>query len=295
MGEVSVSIEFVIFYIEMDKMPHASFRPVSAAVPCAHAGLPELQAAAPLPVTGVAADYPAGMEIQEHSHACCQLLYAVQGVLEVRAPSARWVVPPTRGVWLCAGVPHALRMRGAVQVRSLFVDAGAAGGLPEADCVIDVSPLLRELISEVARWPAQAARTPRDGLVVQLLLQELRQPPLVPFHLPWPQDARMAGVCRALAEGGDGAGLAATAGEWAGRLSMGEKTFHRHFLQATGLSFGRWRQRARLLSSMQALLQGQPILQVALAAGYESHSAYSLAFRRHFGLSPSAFGEGGRS
>ena len=274
------------------------------AVPCGHAGLPELQAAAPLPVTGVAGDYPAGMEVQEHSHECCQLLYAVQGVLEVRARSGRWVVPPTRGVWLCSGVPHSLRMRGAVQVRSLFVDAQAAQGLPVADCVIEVSPLLRELISEVARWPAAPQRgqdETRDRLVVELLLQELRQPPVVPFHLPWPQDARMAAVCRALAEGGQAVGqggeraenLAATAADWAARLAMGEKTFHRHFLQATGLSFGRWRQRARLLSSMQALLAGQPIVQVALEAGYESHSAYSLAFRRQFGMPPSAFGAGG--
>lgn len=274
------------------------------AVPCGHAGLPELQAAAPLPVTGVAGDYPAGMEVQEHSHECCQLLYAVQGVLEVRARSGRWVVPPTRGVWLCSGVPHSLRMRGAVQVRSLFVDAQAAQGLPVADCVIEVSPLLRELISEVARWPAAPQRgqdETRSRLVVELLLQELRQPPIVPFHLPWPQDARMAAVCRALAEGGQAVGqggeraenLAATAADWAARLAMGEKTFHRHFLQATGLSFGRWRQRARLLSSMQALLAGRPIVQVALEAGYESHSAYSLAFRRQFGMPPSAFGAGG--
>ena len=274
------------------------------AVPCGHAGLPELQAAAPLPVTGVAGDYPAGMEVQEHSHECCQLLYAVQGVLEVRARSGRWVVPPTRGVWLCSGVPHSLRMRGAVQVRSLFVDAQAAQGLPVADCVIEVSPLLRELISEVARWPAAPQRgqdETRNRLVVELLLQELRQPPVVPFHLPWPQDARMAAVCRALAEEGQAVGqggeraenLAATAADWAARLAMGEKTFHRHFLQATGMSFGRWRQRARLLSSMQALLAGRPIVQVALEAGYESHSAYSLAFRRQFGMPPSAFGAGG--
>uniref|UniRef100_UPI0035A15423 AraC family ligand binding domain-containing protein n=1 Tax=Delftia acidovorans TaxID=80866 RepID=UPI0035A15423 len=233
--------------------------PASAAsVPCSHAGLPELQAAAPLPVTGVAADYPAGLEVEEHSHECCQLLYAVQGVLEVRAGSGRWVVPPTRGVWLRSGVPHGLRMRGAVQVRSLFVDAQAAADLPGTDCVIEVSPLLRELISEVARWPASAPPGRRESMVVELLLQELRQPPVVPFHLPWPQDARMAAVCHALAEGEGADGFAAaaaataTAADWAARLAMGEKTFHRHFLQATGMSFGRWRQRARLLSSMQA-------------------------------------------
>src|SRR5256885_7401304 len=73
-GCLSVFIEFLIFYMDLDNMrtPHA---PASAAaVPCSHAGLPELQAAAPLPVTGVAADYPAGLEVEEHSHECCQLL-----------------------------------------------------------------------------------------------------------------------------------------------------------------------------------------------------------------------------
>src|SRR5260221_3159934 len=34
----------------------------------------------------------------------------------------------------------------SVQVRSLFVDAQAAADLPGTDCVIEVSPLLRELI-----------------------------------------------------------------------------------------------------------------------------------------------------
>lgn len=276
----------------MDKI---ALPPGRQATPCGHVGLPELQTVAPLPVVGVAVDYPAGLEVEEHSHACAQLLYAVQGVLEVRARTGCWVVPPTRGVWLCAGVPHGLRMRGAVQVRSLFVDPQALPGQPGTNCVIEVSPLLRELIREVARWPALAQPGPREHLVVELLLQELRQPPVVPFHLPWPQDARMAVVCRALTEGEHPLDLVATAGAWAARLAMGEKTFHRHFQRATGLSFGRWRQRARLLSSMQALLTGRPLVQVALEAGYESHSAYSLAFRRQFGMAPSAFCAQGRA
>ncbi|WP_051303371.1 AraC family transcriptional regulator [Comamonas composti] len=262
---------------------------------CSHEGLTELRAAAPLPITGLAQDYRAGQRIKSHVHDCGQLLYAVQGVLEVLAEGGRWLVPPTRAVWLRAGVAHGLRMRGQVKVRSLFVSAEAAQSLPDEDCVIEISPLLRELISEVARWPEQdpapADAMRRRHLVVELLLQELSRPPALSFHLPWPQDERMAGVCEALSgEGASGQFLPATATQWAQRLAMGEKSFHRHFQRATGLSFGRWRQRARLLASMQGLLTGRPILQVALDAGYESHSAYALAFKRHFGISPSEFG-----
>lgn len=82
---------------------------------------------------------------------------------------------------------------------------------------------------------------------------------------------------------------AATAAEWAGRLALGNKTFHRRFLQSTGMTFGKWRQQLQLMSSLTLLMQGTPITQVALASGYDSHSAYTAAFSKRFGLPPSAF------
>jgi AraC-like DNA-binding protein len=82
---------------------------------------------------------------------------------------------------------------------------------------------------------------------------------------------------------------AATAGEWAHRQALGEKTFHRRFIQATGMTFGKWRQQLRLLSSLTLLMQGTPITEVALSSGYDSHSAYTTAFGKQFGKPPSAF------
>ena len=70
---------------------------------------------------------------------------------------------------------------------------------------------------------------------------------------------------------------------------MSPKTFHRRFLSSTGITFGRWRQQARLLLSLEALAEGQPVLQVALQHGYESQSAFAAAFRRQFGVAPSSF------
>lgn len=79
------------------------------------------------------------------------------------------------------------------------------------------------------------------------------------------------------------------ADDWAAVLAMSTKTFHRRFQKSTGLTFGRWRQQMRLMSSMTLLLEGAPITQVALSSGYESHSAYTVAFKKHFGLPPSEF------
>ena len=45
----------------------------------------------------------------------------------------------------------------------------------------------------------------------------------------------------------------------------------------------------RLMASIQQLLKGAPITSVALESGYESHSAYTVAFKKNFGCPPSEF------
>ncbi len=238
------------------------------------------------PVTGLAVEYPRGHVIAAHSHVRAQFLYATQGVMVVETRRGRWVVPPTRGVWLQAHVEHTVRMSGAVSMRTLFVDPDAAPGLPEGDCVLDVSPLLRELVLEASRMPLDYDLNSRDGRLARLLLDELRMLPVLPFHLPWPQDKRLLKVCTRLGRYPDDP---TTASQWAQRLAMSTKTFHRRFKNHTGITFGQWRQLARLLLSLESLAEGMPIVQVALEHGYNSQSAYTAMFKRHFGMTPSAF------
>lgn len=249
-----------------------------------HSQLPHESRA--MPVTGVAVDYPSGHQVPAHHHPRAQLIYAISGILVVETPAGRWVIPPTRAVWVQAGVEHALRIRGKACMRSLFVNPDAIEGLPTGNCVIDVSPLLRELILAATLVPPQYRADSRDGRLMRFLLDELRSLPVLPFHLPWPDDERIARVCLALTQN---PAQAEGAEHWAGRLAMSPKTFHRRFLGSTGITFGRWRQQARLLLSLEALAEGRPVLQVALQHGYDSQSAYAAAFRRQFGVAPSSF------
>ena len=237
-------------------------------------------------MTGVAADYPAGFSVDFHRHARGQLLYALDGVMVVEATTGRWIVPPTTAVWLRPHVGHRILMRSAARIRSVLVLPDAARLLPPADCVVHVSPLLRELIAAAAALGTDVCGTPRGELLASLLLHELRAPQALPFHLPWPDDAQMAGVCRAIT---DNPAQGRSEDDWARSLAMSTKTFHRHFSRSTGMNFGRWRLQARLLGAMAAIVCGQPLMRVALDCGYESHSAFTQAFKRQFGLTPSKF------
>ncbi|MFA5611070.1 MAG: helix-turn-helix transcriptional regulator, partial [Alcaligenes sp.] len=240
----------------------------------------------PLLVSGVIEHYPAGHEVPRHSHHCGHLLYATEGVLLVQADTGQWLVPPTTAVWLRPGVPHQLNATTAVNVHGLFIDEILAAQLPDHDCVLHVTPLVRELIAALVQVIPQAAPPLRDALLGQLLLEELRVLHPLPFHLPWPKDDLMRRICADLVRS---PALQQTMIEVAQQYALTPKTLHRRFLKSTGMNLGKWRQQMRLMASIQLLLQGKSITQAALESGYESLSAYSVAFKKTFAYPPSEF------
>ena len=104
-----------------------------------------------------------------------------------------------------------------------------------------------------------------------------------PFGLPLPSDRRLVAICSALEHAPDDD---RTLTEWAANAGASARTLARLFIKETGLGFGEWRQRLRLLLSLDALEAGESVTRVALAHGYNSTSAFIAAFRGAFGASP---------
>ncbi|MGI4982954.1 MAG: AraC family transcriptional regulator [Janthinobacterium lividum] len=239
-----------------------------------------------MPVMCRARDYAADFRIPDHLHAKGQLIYALHGVVAVASTGGQWVVPSTRGIWMPAGTVHRIRCVGAVQMRSIYVAPDAACGLPAVSQVVGISPLLRELIQAASRIASSYADDSRDGRLMRLLLDELHALPVLPLHLPQPVDPALQRICAQLREQPDDP---TTLGEWAGVLDIDVKTIQRRFARETGMTFGQWRQQARLLQGMERLASGEKVLDVALALGYESPSAFATMFKRQFGQRPSEF------
>ncbi|MEO1165142.1 MAG: AraC family transcriptional regulator [Chloroflexota bacterium] len=66
--------------------------------------------------------------------------------------------------------------------------------------------------------------------------------------------------------------------------------FHRIFTAVHGESAVSYVRRLRLIRAGQKLRMGAvDIVAVAVSAGYESHTAFTKAFKKQFGLCPSAF------
>lgn len=238
------------------------------------------------PLIPFAHDYLHGDSEPWHQHDCAQLLHSLSGVVRVDTVKGCWVVPLGRGVWLPAGTQHSLRITGQVAARTLFIDSLARADLPASCQIVQISPLLRELILASLTLPESYQPGSRDERVYELILDEIRTMPVLPFHLPEPESGPLRSLCQQIRQTpGEGWNSA----QAASLTSMSERTLNRRFQQQTGLSYGEWVRRARLMESLLRLAQGQPVLRVALDLGYGSHSAFTAMFRRVMGISPSDY------
>lgn len=238
----------------------------------------------------MAVTFPTGGAINDRVSEWDRLVYASRGGMRVRTTQREWMVPPHRALWVPAGVRHRVEMKGPVSLRSLYFRPDVSRRLPRDCRVVNVSALLRELILHVSKRAAVDPHLASEGHVVALLLEQLLAVEVVPLQLPLPRDPRAwraasllltpAGTRRSLAA------VARTAG-------ASPRTLQRLFAADTGLTFEKWRQRARLIRSVELLSEGRKVTRVAFDVGYDSPSAFIAMFRRELGSTPRRYLQSG--
>jgi AraC-like DNA-binding protein/quercetin dioxygenase-like cupin family protein len=243
------------------------------------------------PVAVFALDFAQGASTGRHAHPFGQLVHAAEGVMRVHTDAGAWVVPPGRAVWIPPALEHEVRMVTSVAMRTVYVVPEVLAGAPDAPCVVDVPPLLRELILEALRRPRPYPLGGADERLFRVLLDNVAFRDVVPLHLPSPRSAHIVALATRLErDPADRRTLAA----WARATGTSARTLARSFRRETGLSFGAWRVQMRLLRALELLARGRSVTDVALALRYESTSAFIHAFRRHLGTTPARYATGKR-
>ncbi|HEY7985995.1 MAG TPA: helix-turn-helix transcriptional regulator [Methylophilaceae bacterium] len=238
-------------------------------------------------VTAKAVDYENG-PTPKHSHPKAQLIYASSGVMRVETEVGCWVVPPLRGVWIPSGMVHTVYMLGRVEVRTLYIRPDVAADFQSNCCLIEVSPLLRQLILSLTKEKADYDEQGRGGMIAQLALMEIKYLKTPALHLPLPNNPRLMHICQHLIEHPEDQ---ATIEIWADRLAMSSRTLARKFEKETGLSFRQWRQQAKLIEALGRLADNQSVTNVASELGYLSASAFTAMFKRALGVEPRRYFE----
>jgi AraC-like DNA-binding protein/quercetin dioxygenase-like cupin family protein len=234
-----------------------------------------------------------GARFDWHSHEQHQLVWAAAGVLTVGTEAATWVLPPTRALWVPAGVSHEVRAADAATMTAAYLRPATCAVAWAEPTTVRAGGLLRELITylagdRLAGDPLAGDRldAPRRRRAEEFLADILEPVPAAAIDLRPPGDERAAEVAAALLA--DPASKA-TLAQWGSRVGASERTLARAFLAGAGVPFGRWRTLARLAAALPLLAAGEPVGNVARAVGYENPSAFVAAFRRETGATPGTY------
>lgn len=237
-------------------------------------------------ITTLKYDYPHGYKVPWHFHEWDQLVYASQGVMTVKTEKGSWVVPPRRAVWIPARTAHEIRMSGGVCMRTLYLKPRLERGLERHCEVMNVSPLMRELILCACERPELTKKRRIHIHLVSMILDQLKTAECVPLQLPEPSDPRSLRVAKALL---DDPSDQRPLEELCERAGANKRTIERLFQTETQMPFGKWRQQLRLLHALRLLAEGGKITQVALDAGYSTPSAFISMFRKMLGTTPGRY------
>jgi len=243
-------------------------------------------------------------DIHAHSHAWGQLTFSIGGAVRINTERATFLLPPSRAVWIPPQIEHAVTAVERADLRSLYLHQSEqcqGPGLPIEqaqawqDCrVIEVSPLLRELVLQLATDPngvhqdasAEEAPTAREQCIISLVQDELQRARSLRLGIDLPKDKRLRRLCEVmLREPQRHADLDA----WAAEVGASTRTLSRLFRQELDSSYAQWRQQVLLARALTLAARKQPMNLIAAELGYASASAFSAMVTRTVGMPPSRF------
>jgi len=218
-----------------------------------------------------------------HAHGRHQLIVPRSGVVTVESERRLLVASAGHAVWIPAGRRHATALRGALKA-SVYFDRRAFPAIADDVRLFAVPEVVGAMAEHAALAPATAAPDATFFVALRALCVEALRAGEGPA-LPRPRAPGLLRASEALLARLDAPADFAAAARAAG---MSARNLRRAFRAETGLSLSAFLRRARMLWAMQMLAAPAPksVLEVALATGFGSPSAFTAAFRRCFGKRP---------
>ena len=208
---------------------------------------------------GQAILYPAGSEfVTEDSRDYVSLLIFVTLGFFSQFASVNDLRPTQKdqkGRFMALPISDALLARAQAIAHQVERFGQASARVRSLDAEAILTCLLEEHGSEAFSPMFQSARSPRDLDIADALERE------------WSSNRSIRQIAAA--------------------LNMSGPTFYRHVKRIYGISPAEWFQERRMMEAWHMLaLGGERPSKVAYDIGFSSHSAFSDAFKRHFGVTP---------
>lgn len=184
---------------------------------------------------------------------------------------------------------HRVIAAGNTSLRSIFLDPDDAH-LPEVRSeVLNVSPLLHELVNEAGKYYGEIETGTAADQMLRLIALLLFQSKAAAGYVDVPRITHPRLVAAFEGTAASGAAFELTAEALANRLALSPRQFRRLIQDNIGMSFKDWRALARVRKAVERLASGESLSNVATELSFSSSSALGVVFKRHTGMTPSAF------
>ena len=246
-----------------------------------------------------------------HQHPWAQISLSLNGAMHLESPQGTLMAPQSHVVWIPAGPVHSLSMVKDADLVTLYLlqDTTQPGPwLPDnaspsamtishgrskawQRCrVLEVSPLLHQLIASMPKQPDDQAPPTADDLarefhISALILDELRRARDVNLGVDMPSDKRLLALCRAVVADPT---AHHSLEQWAANTGASPRTVARLFQQQLGCTFSTWRKQVVLAHAVSLAARNMPVQQIAAELGY-GPSSFSAMVRRTVGMPPAQF------
>jgi AraC-like DNA-binding protein len=226
-----------------------------------------------------------------HSHDLHQIEYAVNGVVGVETAAAHHLLPPQQAAWIPAGLEHQTTLNAGVRTVAVLLDPVLVARAGDRARILAVPPLLREMVLHALRWPIARPGPDPDRVaddffrtLAHMVAEGLDHE--APLSLPTSTDPVVGAVMAHTRAHLD----TVTVTDVCRAVGISERTLRRRFQAATGQSWRSYLLQARLLRAMTLLAEpGRSVLDVSIAVGFANVSAFTRAFTRRCGETPSTY------
>ena len=200
-------------------------------------------------------------------------------------------MPAGCGAWIPAHVRHTIEPLPAARARTLYIHAARSGPPSRLRrfggfCpTLAISPLLRAIVDQICRLEVLRDDDPAAKRLFAVLIDQLADQRELPLFIPALNTPLTQRVARALtSDPTDTPRIRDLAVE----LAVSDRTIERAVLADAGMTLGEWRQRSRISRAIALLAGGGDVKDVALEVGYETPSAFVVAFKKYVGTTPAA-------
>jgi AraC-like DNA-binding protein len=227
-------------------------------------------------------EYPRGYRSTEYRQRSAKLVYPIRGLASVYTQHGHWLATPLRGVIIPSWQQHRVSAAGNVLLHSVFVDPKAYPDCLRDFGMMNISPLLHELIKEGGKYFTDYRANSTEQKILEVVVELLQRATVFSEeqYLPTIHNPR---VEKAIAQSNSHTLRSA---DIAQRAAYSPRQFARVFKADTGMAFKDWRALYHVQQGIKLLHQKKSVTEVANLLGFSSASAFVTLFKKHTGSTP---------